>query len=368
MILQIFELVHSIVENKKLQSFVKDVVGDLIYVVVLYMQITESHVETWNDDCEKYVEDEDEAGVDYSIRTSGQDILQQLSEQFKDKFLIGLTGAITKLVALADAERNSGRHYWWKTHEAAMVIVGTASFKELALTQDKFNLPDYFILIKGLMSYESSPFLLGRCLQTLSSYIETESCAPHFADTINTTIASIGADKPTTLRISAARAIYSFCENLKDNENDRKAFFITKLDVILEGILQMLNNSQSAVLGLLLQALSAVLSFDVNFTASTATRVIPLVETFFLNYHDDRFILEHVQGILKIWSQNPFCHQTLLEKMLPTIINMLIMDEQKEVQLQDIALDILETIVKYSPKNSEYCKEKVVTVIMKHFI
>lgn len=116
----------------------------------------------------------------------------------------------------------------------------------------------------------------------------------------------------------------------------------------------MINNAQSALLGLLLEVLGEVLSFDMNFTASTAPRVIPLVETFFLNYHDDRFILEHVQDILKIWSQNPFCHQTLLEKILPTIVNMLNLQvEQKKAHLQDIALDILETIVKYSPKNGK---------------
>lgn len=322
------------------------------------MQITENQIEIWSDDCEKYVEDEDEEGVDYSIRTSGQDILQKLGDQFRDKFLIGLTGAITKLVALADAERNSGRHYWWKTHEAAMVVVGTSSFKEMVLIQDQFSLSEYFNLVKGLMSYESSPFLLGRCLQTLSTYIETESCSPYFADAINTTIVSIGADKPITLRISAARAIYAFCENLKDNGNERKSILVTKLEVFLDRILQMISNAQSALLGLLLEVLGEVLSFDMKFTASTAPRVIPLVETFFLNYHDDRFILEHVQDILKIWSQNPFCHQTLLEKMLPTIVQMLNLQEessgvlQKKGQLIDIALDILETIVKFSPKNT----------------
>lgn len=356
MILQIFELVYSIIENKKLHHLLKDVVGDLIYVAILYMQITENQVETWSDDCEKYVEDEDEEGVDYSIRTSGQDILQKLGVQFKDKFFVGLTGAITKLVALTDVERSSGRHYWWKTHEAAMAVVGTSSFKDMVLTQDQFNLQDYFNLVKGLMvSESSSPFLHGRCLQVLGFYIETDSCAPHFADAINTTIASIGADKPIVLRISSARAIYSFCENLKNNENERKAFLVTKLEVFLDGILQMFDSAQSALLGLLLEVLGELLSFDVNFTASTAARVIPLVESFFLNYHDDRFILEHVQDILKIWSQNPFCHQTLLDKILPTIVNMLNLEtEQKKDHLQDIALDILQTIVKNSPKNSKF--------------
>jgi importin-9 len=112
MILQIFELVHSIAESKKFKTLVKGVIADLIYVLILYMQITEEQIQTWFDDSEKFVEDEDEEGVDYSIRTSGQDILARLGEEFEEKFLIGLTKAITKLVALADAERNSGRPNW----------------------------------------------------------------------------------------------------------------------------------------------------------------------------------------------------------------------------------------------------------------
>lgn len=349
MILQIFELVHSIAESKKFKTLVKGVVGDLIYVLILYMQITEEQIQVWSDDSEKFVEDEDEEGVDYSIRTSGQDILMRLGEEFEENFLIGLTDAITKHVTLADAERNSGRRFWWKTHEAAMLAVGSSAFKDLILTHEQFNLQEYLNLVKGLMGYQASPFLLGRCLCTLSKYIETESCSPHFGDAINTTIASLGADKPLTLRISAIRAVYAFCSNLKDNENERKAFLVSKLEVFSDGILQMIPGAQSTLMGLMLEALSELLSFDVNFTASTAPRVIPLVQALFLKYHDDRFILEHVQEILKIWSQNPFCLQPLQEKMVPTLVSILnLQGEQTNAPMQDIALDVLETIVKYS--------------------
>lgn len=356
MILQIFELVHSIAENKKFKPLVKGVIADLIYVLILYMQITEEQIQEWSDDSEKFVEDEDEEGVDYSIRTSGQDILLRLGEEFEEKFLVGLTEAITKLVALSDAERNSGRPNWWKTHEATMLAVGASDFKDLILTHDQFNLQEYLhLLVKGLMGYQVSPFLIGRCIVTASKYIETESCAPHFGDIINTTIASISADKPMTLRISAVRAIYSFCDNLKDGENERKAFLITKLDVFLDGILQIIPEAQTTLMGLLLETLGELLSFDVNFTASTAPRIIPMVQGFFLKFYDDRFILEHVQDILKIWSQNPFCLQPLQDKMIPTLVNMLnATGDQLHAPLQDIALDVLETIVKYSSKNGEF--------------
>lgn len=355
MILQIFELVHSIAESKKFKPLVKGVIADLIYVLILYMQITEEQMQLWSDDTEKFVEDEDEEGVDYSIRTSGQDILVRLGEEFEEKFLVGLTEAITKLVALADAERNSGRPNWWKTHEATMLAVGASDFKDLILTHDQFNLQEYLnLIVKGLLGYQVSPFLVGRCIVTLSKYIETESCAPHFGDIINTTISSIAADKPVTLRISAVRAIYAFCDNLKDTENERKAFLVTKLDVFLEGILQIIPEAQSTLMGLLLETLGELLAFDVNFTATTAPRIIPMVQEFFLKYYDDRFILEHVQDILKIWSQNPFCLQPLQEKMVPTLVNMLnATGDQVNAPLQDIALDVLETIVKYSSKNGE---------------
>lgn len=354
MILQIFELIHSIAESKKFKGLIKDVVGDIIYVLILYMQMTEEQIQSWSEDSEKFVEDEDEEGVDYSIRTSGQDILMRLGEEFEGKFLEGLTDAITKHVALADAERNSGRPFWWKTHEAAMLAIGTLAIKDLILTNDKFNLQEYLNLVKGLIGYQVSPFLLGRCICTLSKYIKTESCAPHFGDAINTTIASIAADKPITLRIAAVRAIYNFCSNLKDTENERKAFLVTKLEVFIDGILQMIPEAQSTLMGLLLESLSEVLSFDVNFTASTAPRVIPVVQDLFLKYYDDRYILEHVQDILKIWSQNQFCLQALQDKVVPTLINMLNLNsDQTSSPLQDIALDILETIVKYSPQGGE---------------
>lgn len=68
----------------------------------------------------------------------------------------------------------------------------------------------------------------------------------------------------------------------------------------------------------------------------------------FLKYHDDRYILELVQDILKILSQNPFCLAPLQEKIIPTVISILNGEGQQAVGMQDIALDILGTVVKYS--------------------
>ena len=350
MILQIFEFIHSIAESKKFKNYVKDVTGDLVYVLILYMQMTEEQIEVWSEDSEKFVEDEDEEGTDYSIRTSGQDILMRLGEEFEEKLLQGLTDALTKHVAVADADRNAGKPFWWKIHEASMLAVG--SFKDLILEhEDKFNLQEYLNLVKNLIPYQVSPFLLGRCIWIMSKYIETDVCRPHFGDAINTTIDSMGGNKDVVLRISAIRSIYAFCSNLKAVESERKDFLITKLGIFLDGILQIIPLAQNTVLGLVLETLSEMLSFDSSFTASSSQKCIPMVLALFLKFHDDRFILEHVLEILKIWSQNPYCLQPLQEKLVPTLVSIFnLQGEQINSSMQETALDVLETIVKYSKK------------------
>lgn len=169
-------------------------------------------------------------------------------------------------------------------------------------------------------------------------------------DLVNSTINSFAADKPLVLKICAIRSVYSFCTNLKDKNNDRKVFVSSKLEAFLDGMMQVISQARNSVLGLVLETLSAMLSFDANFTAASSSKVIPLVIALFLKYHDDRFILELVQEMLKILSQNPYCLQPLQEKIVPTLVSILNYQGEKESgnPMQDIALDVLETIVKYS--------------------
>lgn len=65
MILQLFEFVHDVIECGKFKTPLRNVLGDLIYIIIVYMQITEEQVENWSTDPEKFVQDEDEQSVDY---------------------------------------------------------------------------------------------------------------------------------------------------------------------------------------------------------------------------------------------------------------------------------------------------------------
>ncbi|XP_058460644.1 importin-9 isoform X2 [Malaya genurostris] len=348
MILQIFEFLHTIIEMRKYKGAITNVLTDLIYIVILYMQMTEEQAQSWHDDPEKFVEDEDEQGVDFSIRTTAHDVLLIIGQEYEQKLLPCFSEALGKHITVADADRNAGHPYWWKIYEASMLAVG--SFKELITeNESKFDLTQYLNLVKSIMEYQVSPYLLGRCLWIISRYCDCNIYNQQILQqVVNVTISSMSLEKPIVLRITAARAIYGFCSNLRDCNDERKSYLITKLEHFLESLMPLFSQSQNTVQGLLLETLTAIIAYDTEVTATLSNKVVSLIIAMFLKYHDDRFILELVQDILKILSQNPFCLVPLQEKIIPTLVSILNSEGEQTSTMQDIALDILSTVVKYS--------------------
>lgn len=349
MILQVFEFVHSIVESKKFRQNVSLVLTDLIYIIIIYMQMTEEQENDWKQDSEKFVEDEDEEGVNFSVRTSGQDILSIIGEEFGDKMLPSLSEALSKHVAVADANRAAGQINWWKIHEASMLAVG--SYKGVIETcEGLFNLGEYLNLVRGLLQYDVSPYLTGRCLWILSRYVDSKVYnAQMLIELIGNVQNALAPEQEIILKICATRSVFGICSNLQKGTEEQRQCVSQKLVGLFDGIFPIIQESQNTVLGLILETIAAMLTFDQGFTAEISGKVIPLSIAILLKYHDDRYILDNVQDVMKILSQNPFCSHPLQEKLIPTIVSILnLQGEQANSAMQDIALNVLETVVKYS--------------------
>ncbi|XP_053658692.1 importin-9 [Anopheles marshallii] len=351
MILQIFEFVHTIIEMKKYKTAIMNVLTDLVYITVLYMQITEEQARQWLEDPEKFVDDEDEQGVEFTIRVTAHDVLLIVGREYEKQLLPCFTEALGKHSAVAEVDRNAGNPHWWKIHESSMLAVG--SFKDMIVESPaSFDMGQYLALIKMLMESQASPYLLGRCLWLLSRFCECDILRQPFMEQIvNATVDSLSVDKPIVLRIMAARAIYGFCSNLKDNKDERHVLIQSKMEHFFDGLVGLFEQSQNTVLGLLLEALSAIISFDANVTATLCPKIINVTMSVFLKYHDDRFLLEMVQDVFKILSQNPFCLLPLQDRIIPTIVNIFNHDQAapgKQTLSPEIALDVLQTLVKNS--------------------
>lgn len=261
MILQLFEFIHDVIECGKFRTLLRNVLGDLIYIIIVYMQITEEQVDSWAADPEKFVQDEDEQSVDYSVRVSAQDVLTMIG-QCVDKVTPALQEALSRHYCSAEQEKNNGNPHWWKTHEACMLAVSALEFVIEGKKDVKFNLTEYLNVCKSLMSTgDGSPFLTGRCLCLFSLFSTSDIYnVPLLTELLNMTCLHLAADKPIVVRICSVRAVQYFCENLKDASSEKKETVLSKLGALFEGVFSLVGLGKYDILNLLLETIHSIIS------------------------------------------------------------------------------------------------------------
>ena len=355
LVFAIFEFVHALVESSKFSSAVKAGLSELMYYIVLYMQITEEQCVKWSENPDTFVEEEDEDTFAYSVRISSQDLLLALCEEFEVECCASLAQAVTRHVTQAEVARREGREEWWKIHEAAMLALGSA--QEVIETQInsgnvQFDISSFMTnVVLADLNSPVHPFLLGRCLwvaskfpgrlhqQTITSFLEG-------------TVRGLAQDQPHPVRISAVRAIWGFCHHLKqkpDSDSSRQ-LLVPLLPALVEGLVNMATNfSQSSeILGLIMENLTVVLACDPQFTAGQEAKVSPLAIAIFLKYNSDPVIISLSQDIFKVLASNPGCSLALQTRLVPTLLSILNASEDKN-GLKGIALDVLSCLVRSSP-------------------
>ena len=121
----IFDFVHALVDNPKLEGAVKAGLTDLMFYVVLFMQMTSEQCEKWTENPDKFVEDEDEDSFTYSVRISSQDLWMALFETFEEDCCAALPAILEKTLGQGEAAKAAGDINFWKHRETAMLALGT---------------------------------------------------------------------------------------------------------------------------------------------------------------------------------------------------------------------------------------------------
>uniref|UniRef100_A0A9L0T875 Importin 9 n=1 Tax=Equus caballus TaxID=9796 RepID=A0A9L0T875_HORSE len=125
LVFSIFEFVHALLENSKFKSTVKKALPELIYYIILYMQITEEQIKVWTANPQQFVEDEDDDTFSYTVRIAAQDLVLAVATDFQNESAAALAAAATRHLQEAEQNRSSGTEHWWKIHEACMLALGS---------------------------------------------------------------------------------------------------------------------------------------------------------------------------------------------------------------------------------------------------
>ncbi|KAH8310718.1 hypothetical protein KR044_002749 [Drosophila immigrans] len=348
LIIQILEFINCIVTCSKLRGTIKNVLADLIYITIVYIQLSEEQLEDWQEDPEKFVDDEDDGGVELTVRMCGRDVLLAINDEFGVKAIQPLQEALGRHFSVAEAEKAANNPNWWKIHEACMDAVH--GFRDIILEGDsKFDLLNYLTIVRNLLVHQESPHLVGHALWTLSTYSKTDLYNPQMlAEILDVTLCSLSPEKSHILRISAVRSLNGFLSANENADGERRTLLVSKLPGFLDGILALVPGCKATVLALLMEALTMMVKFDADFAYAAQPKITPLTIAAFLKYAEDPYVLENVQDLIKALSQQKQCLGPLQEKFIPTIVSILALQSEQCSEKQDIALDVLNTIVRNS--------------------
>ncbi|XP_021097850.1 importin-9 isoform X3 [Heterocephalus glaber] len=324
LVFSIFEFVHALLENSKFKSTVKKALPELIYYIILYMQITEEQIKVWTANPQQFVEDEDDDTFSYTVRIAAQDLLLAVATDFQNESAAALAAAATRHLQEAEQTKNSGTEHWWKIHEACMLALGsvksiiTDSVKNGRIHFDMHGFLTNVILAD--LNLSVSPFLLGRALWAASRF--TVAMSPELIQQfLQATVSGLHETQPPSVRISAVRAIWGYCDQLKVSESTH--VLQPFLPSILDGLIHLAAQFSSEVLNLVMETLCIVCTVDPEFTASMESKICPFTIAIFLKYSNDPVVASLAQDIFKELSQIEACQGPMQMRLIPTLVSIM---------------------------------------------
>ncbi|KAK5608766.1 Importin 9 [Crenichthys baileyi] len=349
LVFSIFEFVHTLLENNKFKSTVRKALPELIYYIILYMQITEDQVKVWTANPQQFVEDEDDDTFSYSVRISAQDLLLAVAAEFQNESAAALAAAATRHLQEAEQAKNSGNEHWWKIHEACMLALGsvkTIITENVKNGRIQFDMHGFLagVILADLNLTAASPFLLGRALWAASRF--TAAMSPELIQQfLQATVSGLHDSQPPSVRISAVRAIWGYCDQLKLSESTH--ILQPFLPSVLEGLVQLAAQFSSEVLTLVMETLCIVCTVDPTFTTSAENKICPLTIAIFLKYNNDPVVAALAQDIFKELAQIEGCQGPMQMRLIPTLISIMQAPPDKIPSgLCATSVDILATVVR----------------------
>lgn len=370
-IFSLFEFMGVLIESAKTRKLMKAGMTDLIYFLLMFVQVTDEQVQVWSMNPDQFVEDEDEDSFSFSVRLSAQDVLLSLATEFEESedsaanegFRSAFMQAVKRHLSESNqvkqqadlgANNNNSHNNWWKMQESCLFALGSLSESLVEVIQSNAPLAsEVKSVLDSVLSTDflntGCPFFSGRCLWTAARF--TPIMAPDvIARFLHLTVLSFSHPSPV-IKISATRATYSFSCHLRDS--GQQAVMQPFLSAMLDGLLGIGIQFSAEVLALVLETLCLMASLDPEFTAANEARISPLAIATFLRNSSDPVLISCCQNVFKELSKNPGCTAALQSRLGPTLNSILCptgtAGSETATVLQPAALDILTSMARASP-------------------
>jgi len=368
LVFSIFEFISALVETPKFKRTVEQYLEDILFFTVVYMQITEEQIHLWSSDPNQFVEDEDEETLSFSVRISAQYLILSLAEKFS-KSTDKLLTAINRVTLKGNEAKEQGDPNWWKYYEVCLLTLGYVQPQIIERIEENTAVLKHIVEIMELgRTSEASPYIVGQSLWCCSRYASVLDDAVMMVF-LESTIAALQRSPSAVLSVYAVKALFGFCDYLKDTE---KVGLLQPqhLQAMVTGLISLATKYTDSVLAITLDTLVIVVKVNEEFTSKCVreTNLVPLVNALFLKHGSDHHLCPLIQDMIGALVSIPDAYQIVLEKTLPTILSIL---EAPEDQISPVVIpptiDILEEIIRKSPKplNQIFMKRAFPSIIEK---
>ncbi|KIY73361.1 ARM repeat-containing protein [Cylindrobasidium torrendii FP15055 ss-10] len=307
LISSILDFIANTVRGGKAKAwFTKEHSQELIACVFRYAQMTVEDEESWAENANSFVAQEDDETQDYSVRIAGFDLLASLMDRNDVQSTSIFQAVIRHVIETSDQARNSGNDHWWKPLEGALSCVGSQAEAIAECISDEaesgrsapidveYLLKDVVPTVLGLQEH---PFLQGRGFVFASQYSEllpAQLAGQYFDAAVNVIESNEGS---IPVKISAVRAVHNFCKS----ENTEA--LVPYMARIAKDMGPFILHTSEDTLSLVLETLSVIVSVD------KARWITPELA------HD------LVQAVLQVWASN--VKDPILLSIFPDILESL---------------------------------------------
>lgn len=379
LVYSLFEFVDALLRNSKHREMLKQGVPDLLYYLILYMQLTEDQIETFNSNADAFVEFEDDESFTYSVRSSATELFRSLQNDLPSVFCSGLVSAIERHVEKADQDRMAGDTNWWKIYECVLFAVSISAdtlLREVFHNRITFDLANFVeVIVKKSLDSSLPSYLSGKALYC-GSELAMALDSPTLSALLHVCATALQPQAPPIIRISAIRSVSGFCDVFNGNKQEwvrtalrsrpsqgaaapPPAVFAHEhspellrphMSSIVEGLVLATTQSPSEVMALALERLVLLVGLDPTLSAPYLGRVSSLCLAVFIKASHDPVLVALVQDLLQELCQHPSNDNALQAKFFPTLISLLNAPSEKVPSgVHSIALDMMCVLIRKCP-------------------
>ncbi|CAJ0912736.1 9458_t:CDS:2 [Entrophospora sp. SA101] len=240
-------------------------------------------------------------------------------DKFPERTLKSLTAISQHNMAESNKARADGDPNWWQIHEACLKAIGFVSNELISALNDKnlnigINLGILFEqIIHQILNEPGFPFLRGRAFVFASQFA---SVLPGELTSgfIKAAIEAIkDPDGTIPVKVSALRALKSFCRNLNEQ------YVLPFQGTIIECVANLINVTTEDFLLLVLETLERAIKINRDVIFQYEGLIGPMVVDVWQKFPSEHLVMSAVNSISETLSIN----STFIERALPALANII---------------------------------------------